>query len=108
MGIFRKWLKALAIYVLPGFLLLLTYPLIVNYFEHYLKSNLLIFRSIPSNPVIQPKPDRKPDHLDWLKFSSCIASDSKCVCYGKSSERLSISSDTCRNAVKRGWSSQAN
>ncbi|SDZ04263.1 hypothetical protein SAMN05421754_10474 [Nitrosomonas sp. Nm58] len=106
MSIFRKWLKILAIYVLPSYLLLLTYPLIVNYFEHYLKSNLLIFRSIPSNPLIQPKPDLKPDQMDWSQVSSCIASESKCVCYGKLSEQLSVPSGTCRNAVKRGWSSR--
>jgi hypothetical protein len=106
MSIFRKFLKILVIYVLPSFLLLLTYPLIVNYLEHHLKSNLLIFRGIPSNPVIQPKPDLKSGQMDWSQVSSCIANESKCVCYGKLSERLSVPSETCRNAVKRGWSSR--
>lgn len=41
--------------------------------------------------------------VDWSKVSACIASASKCICYGHSSERLSIDPASCRKAVTAGW-----
>jgi zona occludens toxin len=42
-------------------------------------------------------------NIDWSKVSSCIASDSQCICYGQSAERLVVPSSSCELAVKHGW-----
>lgn len=70
----------------------------------------------PPNPVIQPAPVAtvaRPvtyalvsDQIDWTRVSACIASTKKCICYGKSSERLVIPPETCRKAVEAGWPGQ--
>jgi zona occludens toxin len=43
------------------------------------------------------------DQVDWSKVVACISSNTKCKCYGYSSELLIIPPDTCRIAVKHGW-----
>jgi zona occludens toxin len=43
------------------------------------------------------------DQVDWSKVVACISSNTKCKCYGYSSELLIIPPDTCRIVVKHGW-----
>ncbi len=45
------------------------------------------------------------NQVDWEKVYSCVATETKCVCYGSSVERLSIPDETCRSAVANGWPS---
>jgi len=64
------------------------------------------------NSLETPIPEHKPltepivsNQVDWDKVGSCIASDSKCICFGLSNEHLSIPPETCRTAVVYGWPS---
>lgn len=72
---------------------------------------------IPSNPTAQSTQTTvqtiRPityavvsSQVDWTLVSACIASVKKCICYGKSSERLVIPAETCRKAVEAGWPGQ--
>lgn len=46
------------------------------------------------------------DQIDWSKVGACIATEKKCICYGKSAERLVVPPETCRKAVSSGWPGQ--
>ncbi len=46
------------------------------------------------------------DQIDWSKVGACIATEKKCICYGKSAERLIVPPETCRKAVSSGWPGQ--
>lgn len=44
--------------------------------------------------------------IDWSKVGACVSTEKKCICYGKSAERLVIPPETCRKAVSSGWPGQ--
>lgn len=44
--------------------------------------------------------------VDWSKVSACVSNEKKCICYGKSAERLIVPPETCRKAVTSGWPGQ--
>lgn len=46
------------------------------------------------------------DQIDWSKVAACLATEKKCICYGKSAERLVVPPETCRKAVSSGWPGQ--
>ncbi|CAD84804.1 zonular occludens toxin family protein [Nitrosomonas europaea] len=46
------------------------------------------------------------DQIDWSKVGACVATQAKCICYGKSAERLVVPPETCRKAVSSGWPGQ--
>lgn len=62
--------------------------------------------SIPAQPVQPATYAVVSQMVDWSKVSACLATKTRCVCYGKSAERLVIPSETCRKAVEAGWPGQ--
>lgn len=44
------------------------------------------------------------NQVDWTKVAACIASSTVCRCYGDAAERLAIPDESCRSAIKNGWS----
>ena len=46
------------------------------------------------------------DQIDWSKVGACVSTEKKCICYGKSAERLVVPPETCRKAVSSGWPGQ--
>lgn len=43
------------------------------------------------------------NQYDWSIIAGCVASKTKCICYGDSSELLIIPESVCRSAVHSGW-----
>ena len=41
--------------------------------------------------------------IDWTLVNSCVANDTKCICYGHATERLVVPDASCRAAVMYGW-----
>ncbi|SFM30409.1 zonular occludens toxin domain-containing protein [Nitrosomonas communis] len=64
-----------------------------------------INQNIPVMPAIPLRVTNAivSDQVDWSKVMSCVSSESKCICYGYSVEKLAIPNETCRSAVKHGW-----
>lgn len=64
----------------------------------------------PSVPVsLPPRPMTLAlvsDQVDWSKVAACLSDEKRCICYGKSAERLVIPPETCRKAVTSGWPGQ--
>jgi len=46
------------------------------------------------------------NEVDWSKVGACVSTEKKCICYGKSAEKLVIPPETCRKAVTSGWPGQ--
>jgi zona occludens toxin len=44
------------------------------------------------------------DRVDWSHVAACVRSDSRCMCYGDSGERLVVPVPLCTQAVAAGWS----
>ncbi|UJP05632.1 MAG: hypothetical protein LZF61_01245 [Nitrosomonas sp.] len=43
------------------------------------------------------------DQVDWSQVAGCVASQTNCVCYGHSAQRLNIVPETCTAAIEFGW-----
>ncbi|WP_430233728.1 hypothetical protein [Nitrosomonas communis] len=100
----KRPLRSLIRKFLIYFSLFLILVLIINYYESQIRAFLQTKYRLPSNTVIQPKPDQ----INGSRIiSSCISNKTNCICYGKSSERLDIPNEICQKAVKYGWSSDA-
>ncbi len=41
--------------------------------------------------------------IDWSMVTSCIASETQCICYSQSAEKLVVPPISCRLAVENGW-----
>ncbi|WP_350283524.1 zonular occludens toxin domain-containing protein [Nitrosomonas sp.] len=46
------------------------------------------------------------NEVDWSKVGACVSTEKKCICYGKTAEKLVIPPETCRKAVTSGWPGQ--
>lgn len=101
--LFKRSFKTLIRRTLIWVSLTLIFLMIFNYYEPQLRDIFQTSYHSSNDFMIQ----RKSDQVDWSKISSCISNKTSCICYGKSSERLVIPPETCRNAVKHGWSSKA-
>lgn len=66
--------------------------------------------TIPSVPVSLPSRPMTlalvSDQVDWSKVAACLSDERRCICYGRSAERLVIPPETCRKAVTSGWPGQ--
>lgn len=47
------------------------------------------------------------NQYDWSQIAACMASTTKCTCYGDSAETLVVPENVCRSAASSGWSGRA-
>jgi len=43
--------------------------------------------------------------IDWSLVASCVANETRCVCYGPMAEKLVVPDTSCRLATNNGWPS---